>query len=92
MNLTMPNMDDVREQLLALNQHQISLLSELSGVGISTIEKIRYGNTLNPGVETVGKILEHLPAVLASLPEAKRRKRRHTGEPTADDSSEKGGS
>lgn len=76
MNLTMPDMNAVRKHLLELNQHQIGLLSELSGVGISTIEKIRYGNTLNPGVETVGKLLEKSLEVRASTPEAKRRKRR----------------
>lgn len=76
MNLTMPNMNAVRERLLMLNQHQIGLLSDLSGVGISTIEKIRYGNTMNPGVETVAKILEQLTVVMDSTPEAKRRKRR----------------
>ena len=51
--------------MLALNLKQLDRLSELSGVPVPTIYKIRREETKNPGIDTVRKILPHIDAAAA---------------------------
>ena len=52
---TLLNAESVRERLKELTIKQLERLSELSGVPVPTIYKIRLGVTGNPGIETVGQ-------------------------------------
>ena len=62
MDNTLMSADDVRTVLGLLTQRQLERLSAASGVPLSTLGKIRRGDTLNPGLETVRKFFPHLPA------------------------------
>jgi predicted transcriptional regulator len=64
MKIILPTMDEVKAELGKLTIRQTDRLAELSGVPASTIHKIRYGATENPGVETLRKFLPHIPAAL----------------------------
>lgn len=63
MDNTLMSAEDVRTVLGLLTQRQLERLSAASGVPLSTLGKIRRGETQNPGLETVRKFLPHLPAV-----------------------------
>ena len=63
MDNTLMSAEDVRTVLWLLTQRQLEKLSAASGVPLSTLGKIRRGETQNPGLETVRKFLPHLPAV-----------------------------
>ena len=63
MDNTLMSAEDVRTVLGLLTQRQLERLSAASGVPLSTLGKIRRGETLNPGLETVRKFFPHLPAV-----------------------------
>lgn len=52
--------EDVRKMLSKLDLAQLDKLSEKSGVPTSTIYKIKRGETANPGVDTVRKIVNAL--------------------------------
>ena len=56
--------DDVREALEALTQRQLERLSAASGVPLSTLGKIRRGDTLNPGIETVRLFMPHITSIV----------------------------
>ena len=71
----MPKIDDVRTRLKALSKAQIDSLHKHSGVPKSTIYKIRYGCTPNPGYVTVNDLCVYLPAAEAS-PKLETRKRK----------------
>lgn len=60
MDTTIPSAADVRRALQPLNMKQLDRLAELSGVPMTTIYKIRRGETPNPGVETVRQFLPHV--------------------------------
>ncbi len=60
MNLDIPSAETVREALAGLTLKQLEKLSELSGVPMTTIYKIRLGNTENPGIETVRQFAPHI--------------------------------
>ena len=62
MDNTLMSAEDVRTVLGLLTQRQLEKLSAASGVPLSTLGKIRRGETLNPGLETVRRFLPHLPA------------------------------
>jgi predicted transcriptional regulator len=62
MDNTLMSAEDVRTVLGLLTQRQLEKLSAASGVPLSTLGKIRRGETLNPGLETVRKVLPHLAA------------------------------
>ena len=65
MDTSIPSAEQVRHRLLALNLKQLDRLSELSGVPVPTIYKIRREETKNPGIDTVRKILPHIDAAAA---------------------------
>jgi hypothetical protein len=67
--MTIPSVDEIRGSLLALSLDQLVRLGELSGVPLPTLSKIRYGQTLNPGIETVRRFAPHI-AGLSALPAA----------------------
>lgn len=58
-----PSAEWVRSRLGTLNLAQIEQLAEHSSVPTSTIHKIRYGQTLNPGIETCRAIIQAIPAL-----------------------------
>lgn len=62
MNMNIPSAEAIRASLEALTLRQIDRLAELSGVPRPTLHKIRYGQTPNPGIETVRKFAPHLSA------------------------------
>ena len=66
MDITIPSAEDIRASLELLTLRQIDRLSELSGVPVGTIRRIRYAQTPNPGVETVRKFVPHIDAAKAS--------------------------
>jgi len=66
MSNPIPSAVDIRAQLAALALDQLDLLAKLSGVPVSTLVKIRYAQTLNPGIETVRKFAPHLAAIQAA--------------------------
>ena len=45
---------------MALSLTELDRLAGLSGVPLSTLTKIRYGQTANPGIETVRLFMPHL--------------------------------
>ena len=53
-------MIDFRSKLAPLGQSSIADLSKLSGVPFHTLLKIKSGETVNPGIETVRKFAPHL--------------------------------
>lgn len=61
MKTHIPALAEVVDRLKSLSETEISSLSSKSGVSRSTLWKIRYGITQNPGVETFRKIVAHLP-------------------------------
>lgn len=54
--------------LQPLTLKQLDRLEQLSGVPATTIYKIKRGETTNPGVETIGRFLPHVDAVLREQP------------------------
>lgn len=68
MSPSFPNASYVRAGLSSLTMKQIDRLADLSGVAAPTIYKIKRGEIVNPGVETVAKFWPHLAACGASLP------------------------
>lgn len=63
METSIPSVEWIRAQLAALTLAQLELVGEQSGVPQSTLMKIRYGQTSNPGIETVRLFLPHLVSV-----------------------------
>lgn len=61
MKTDIPSTDELRLRLKAMTLHQMSALAAASGVPYPTLYKIRYKQTLNPGIETVRQFLPHLP-------------------------------
>ena len=63
MSTDIPSSVDVRARLARLNLAQLTELAERSGVPRPTIHKIKYGQTTNPGIETVRQFIGHIDAV-----------------------------
>jgi predicted transcriptional regulator len=63
MDNTLMSAEDVRTVLGLLTQRQLERLSAASGVPLSTLGKIRRGETCNPGIETVRRFLPYLDAI-----------------------------
>ena len=63
-----PSADTIRATLEALSLRQVDHLSELSGVPVPTLHKIRYGQTPNPRIETVGKFMPFVRAAAEFMP------------------------
>lgn len=66
MRTDIPSPEQVREALQGLTMKQIKHLADLSSVGWGTIYKIQRGETEDPGINTVGKLLPHLKTVRAA--------------------------
>jgi transcriptional regulator with XRE-family HTH domain len=67
MNTSFPSASEVRAALEALSYAQIVRLAGISGVPMTTLWRLRSGETENPGIETVRKFAEHI-AVVAEAP------------------------
>ena len=57
MQIDVPPATSVRAVLLRLDSIQLRELATLSKVNVGTLNNIRVGATLNPGVETVRKFI-----------------------------------
>lgn len=55
-----PALQSIIEKLSALSDKELAALAVTSGVGVSTLQRIRKRQTPNPGIETVRKFLPHL--------------------------------
>lgn len=64
MTTPIPSAVDIRASLAALSLDQLDQLAELSGVPLPTLRKIRYGQTLNPGIETVRRFVPHIAELI----------------------------
>jgi hypothetical protein len=64
MSTPIPSAVDIRASLAALSLDQLDRLAELSGVPLPTLSKIRYGQTLNPGIETVRRFVPHIAELI----------------------------
>lgn len=62
MDTPIPSAAAIRDALKPLTLKQLDRLAALSGVPITTIYKIRRGETANPGVETVRQFAPHIAA------------------------------
>lgn len=62
MDALIPSSADVANALQALRRGSLQRLAVLSGVPYRTLEKIRSGETKNPGIETVRAFLPHIEA------------------------------
>lgn len=68
MSPSFPDAQYVRAGLRPLTMKQIDKLAALSGVAAPTIYKIKRGEIVNPGVETVAKFWPHLAACSVPVP------------------------
>ncbi len=60
--------DAVRQALAPLTLRQIEQLADASGVPASTIYKIKRGETVNPGIDTVAKFIPHIGGITSAAP------------------------
>jgi predicted transcriptional regulator len=60
MKYTIPSSERVREVLAPITFVEMQELAEKSGVPLSTIRRIRCGETRRPDVDCVRKLFEHL--------------------------------
>lgn len=60
MESDIPSVSAVRAALSNLSMRQLDELARLSGVPMTTIYKIKLGETENPGIETVRKFAPHI--------------------------------
>ncbi|HNB43269.1 MAG TPA: hypothetical protein PLL72_03640 [Burkholderiaceae bacterium] len=65
MSNEIPSVTEVRARLADLSLAQLDELAAASGVPCPTIYKIKYGQTRNPGIETVRRFIGHIDRVLA---------------------------
>lgn len=68
MDIDIPTVAAVRDALSHLSMKQLEKLAELSGVPMTTIYKIKLGDTENPGLETVRKFAPHIAAASQAEP------------------------
>lgn len=68
MSTTIPSIGEIRARLAAIPLSELDRIADLSGVPLPTLTKIRYGQTANPGIETVRLFIPHLPAASATEP------------------------
>jgi hypothetical protein len=61
-----PSAEQVRERLQTLRYGQVEKLAAISGVPVTTLWKVRSGDTENPGLDTVRKFIDHINAVKAA--------------------------
>jgi transcriptional regulator with XRE-family HTH domain len=67
---SIPSAETIRAKLAGLSKRQIRRLAELSGVPAPTIDKVRRGETSNPGIETVRRFMPHVSAARREAREA----------------------
>ena len=65
MKTNIPPIDQIKAALSPLTGAQLERLAELSGVPVTTISKIRRGETVNPGITTVRLFIVHIKAAAA---------------------------
>lgn len=68
MNCVLPTAAEVRDRLQQLPRRRVLDLSKSTGVPFPTLVKIRNGQTINPGVETVRQFW---PELVGAANEAK---------------------
>ena len=61
-----PSVGQLRKRLSEYTMVELEDLALASGVGFSTLLKIKLGTTDNPGIETVRKFEPHMKQVLAA--------------------------
>lgn len=62
MDITIPPITLISARLKKLGEAKLRKLAEESGVPFGTLNKIKFGYTTNPGIETVRKFFPLLPA------------------------------
>jgi len=60
MRYTIPTSDQVRAVLAPLSFAQMGELAEKTGVPLSTIRRVRCGETARPDVDCVKRLFDHL--------------------------------
>lgn len=68
-NETIPSAADIARGLKRLNLAQLHALAKASSVPFATLSKVRSGETMNPGIETVRKFLPHIEVPSDAAPE-----------------------
>lgn len=63
-----PTPEQLREALQRLGPKGCKALAQRSGVPVETIDKIRLGETTDPGIKRVGRFWPHLLELQASAP------------------------
>lgn len=61
-HITIPPVTLIRNRLEKLSRPELQALANDSGVPFSTIQKIMYGISKNPGIETVRQFFPLLPS------------------------------
>ena len=59
-----PTSLQVRERLATLTYGQVTALARLSGVPLTTLWKVRNGDTQDPRIDTVAQFLPHIETAL----------------------------
>lgn len=62
MDISIPSSCEVRQRLAPLKHAELQTLAKVSGVPFTTLWKIRSGETQNPGIDTVRKLLSGVVA------------------------------
>jgi hypothetical protein len=70
MKSSIPSANHVAARLKPLRTSELQDLALRSGVPYRTLLKIRFGQTVNPGIETVRKFYELLPEQVAVVVES----------------------
>ncbi len=65
MNLSIPSMSRVRAVLRSRSTPDLKAAAEAAGYSWTTVWRITNGETPNPGLDTVRKLLSHLPKAAA---------------------------
>jgi hypothetical protein len=61
-----PSTEDLRQKLLKLSWSEVRAICKRTGVPVTTVWKVRTGETVTPGIETVRAIWPHLSATDAT--------------------------
>lgn len=60
MDASIPSAAEVQARLSQLSRKELKALADVSGVAESTLIKVRYGTTKDPGIETVRQFWPHV--------------------------------
>lgn len=72
MDKHIPSAEEVRAALAPLSLKQLDKLAELSGVPVTTIYKVKRGETENPGIETVRRFAPFIEQSMLVAPIAEQ--------------------